>query len=108
MAPRKSSTKHVKHQFSARHKALIAVLKEAREAARLSQRELSLRLKRGRSFIHRVELGERVLDFPETIDVAEALGLDPFDLLDRVLNYGKQPPAPDPIVVTGKRLAKRR
>lgn len=86
----------------------MAVLKEAREAAGLSQRDLSLKLKRSRSFIHRVELGERVLDYLEAIDVAEALGLDPFDLLDRVLSYGTQPPRIDPIVVTGRRAAKKR
>lgn len=86
----------------------MAVLKEARQASGLSQRDLSLKLKRSRSFIHRVELGERVIDFLEAIDIAEALGLDPFDLLDRVLNYGKPPVKPDPIVVTGRRPARKR
>jgi transcriptional regulator with XRE-family HTH domain len=97
----------VKHQFSARHQALMAVLIEAREAAGLSQRQLSLKLKRSRTFVHRVEIGERVLDFLEAIDVAEALGMDPFDLLDRVLSYGKPKPDLAPVVVTARKRPKR-
>lgn len=98
----------MKHQFSDRHKALIAVLTEARQGARLTQRQLSARLKRGRSFIQRVENGERVLDFLEVIDVAEVLQIDPFDLLDRVLNYGKPGPALEPVVVTAARKKKKK
>lgn len=98
----------MKHQFDHRHKALIAVLRNAREGAKLSQRELSAKLKRSRTFIHRVELGERVLDFLETVDVAEAVGLDPFDLLDRVLNYDQPAPIIEPVVVTAKKRSKKR
>lgn len=94
------------NRFSDRHNALIAVLVEARQGKRLTQRQLSAKLKRGRGFIQRVENGERVLDFLEVIDVAEVLGIDPFDLLDRILNHGQPGPAIDPIVVSAKPKAK--
>lgn len=76
------------------------VLRELRESARLTQRELSLKIKRSHSYIHRVEIGERTLDYLEAFDVCEALGVDPFELLDRVLNYDKPPPKIEPIVVS--------
>lgn len=85
----------------------MAVLIEAREKTGLSQRQLSLKLRRSRTFIHRVEIGERVLDFLEAIDVAEALGMDPFDLLDRVLSHGKPKPDLAPVVVTARKRPKR-
>lgn len=81
----------------------MAVLIEAREKTGLSQRQLSVKLKRSRTFVHRVEIGERVLDFLEAIDVAEALGMDPFDLLDRVLSHGKPTPALEPVIVSAKK-----
>lgn len=87
---------------------MIAVLIEAREAAGLTQRQASERLGRHHNFIQRVESGERVLDFLEVIDVAEALGIDPFDLLDRILTHGKPGPAIEPIVVTAKGRAKKK
>lgn len=85
----------------------MAVLKDARERAGVSQRDLSAKLKRSRSFVHRVEIGERTLDFLEAIDIAEALGLDPFDLVDRVLSYGKPAAVLDPVVVTSKKRPKK-
>lgn len=96
----------MKHQFSDRHKALLAVIVEARQQSKLSQRQLSEKIKRSRSFIQRAEQGERVLDFLEVIDIAEALDIDPIDFLDRVLSYGKPVIPLEPIQVTSKKRKK--
>lgn len=86
----------------------MAVLIEARQHARLTQRDLSERLGRSHTFMHKVEIGERTLSFLEALDVAQALGLDPFDLVDKVLGYDKPKTALEPLVVTSSRAAKKK
>ena len=49
----------MKHLRSARHRALIAVIVEARPAAALTQRQLAAKLKRSNSFVRKIEAGER-------------------------------------------------
>lgn len=73
----------------------------------MSQRDLSGKLGRAQNYVHKLEIGERKLEFLEAIDLAEALGLDPFDLLDRVLSYGKPARRIEPIVVSAKRKKRR-
>ena len=69
----------------ARHRALIAVLTGAREAAGLTQRDLAERLDRAHSFVGKIESGERQLNVLEFCDYAQALGSDAAELLRRVL-----------------------
>ena len=76
------------------------MLSAARQKAGLTQREASLRLKRSRSFVHKVELGERTLSFLEFLDYAKVLGDDPFDLMDQVLNYPPKKPELESVIVT--------
>lgn len=57
------------------HRAMIAVLIEAREAAGLSQRDLCKRIKRKPTFVHLVEIGERMLAVPELPEYAEGVNL---------------------------------
>ncbi len=57
-----------------RHKALIALLIEKREAAGLTQTELAERLGEYQSFVARLESGERRVDVVELITLGEALG----------------------------------
>jgi len=64
---------------------LIEVLVASREQARLTQRDLAARLKRPRSFIGRIEAGERRIDVVEFIEIAHALQVDPRKLFARLL-----------------------
>ncbi len=58
---------------STRHKALIAALTQAREAAGLTQRELARRLDRAHSFVGKIESGERRLNVLDFCDYAGAV-----------------------------------
>lgn len=75
-----------KHLRTARHKALIAGLKSAREAAGITQRELARRLDRAHSFVGKIESGERQLNVLEFCEYADALGADPVELIRAVLS----------------------
>ncbi len=59
-----------------RHKALIALLIEKREAAGLTQSELAAKLGEYQSFVARLESGQRRVDVVEFIELAELLGFD--------------------------------
>ena len=63
----------------------MAVVIEAREAAGKSQREVSASMKRPVNFAHLVESGERMLSAIELPDYAKALGLEPTELVSRML-----------------------
>ena len=55
------------------HKTLIAV----RKKAGLTQRQLAAKLERERSFVGRLELGERRVDMVEFFWLCQACGSDP-------------------------------
>lgn len=74
-----------KHLRTARHKALIATLKGARESAGITQRELARRLDRAHSFVGKIESGERQLNVLEFCEYADALGADAAVLIREVL-----------------------
>jgi transcriptional regulator with XRE-family HTH domain len=65
------------------HRALITVLKASREEAGLTQRELADRLGKPRSFISKIESGERIPRINEFCDLAKAMKLDPELLFQR-------------------------
>jgi transcriptional regulator with XRE-family HTH domain len=69
---------------SREHRALCALLAEARSQAGLTQRDLALRLKRPHSYVAKIEGGERRIDVLEFIEVARALRIDPIKLFARV------------------------
>jgi transcriptional regulator with XRE-family HTH domain len=54
---------------------------EAREAADLTQTQLAKQLGRTQSFVSNYERGQRRLDVPEFIEIAQGLGLDPTALV---------------------------
>lgn len=68
------------------HRSLMTVLSEAREAAGISQRALSAKLRRPVNFAHLVETGERTLSVCEFIEYAAAIGADPPQLLRQVMD----------------------
>jgi len=75
-----------RHLRSARHRALIAAIVEAREATGLSQREFAAKLKRSNNFVWRIEAGERQVNVLDFIEIANAAGLEPTELMNRVMH----------------------
>ena len=75
-----------RHLRSARHRALIAAIVEARKATGLSQREFAAKLKRSNNFVWRIEAGERQVNVLDFIEIARAAGLEPAKLMERVTN----------------------
>ena len=73
-----------KSLYSKRHKALIRVLKEASEAAGLTQQAVADKLGKPQSFVAKYENGERRLDVVEFLWVTEALGVAANLLLDEI------------------------
>jgi transcriptional regulator with XRE-family HTH domain len=72
-------------KYSARQRAVAAALRKAREAAGLSQRQLSERLQQPPNWIQRIESLERRVDVAEFIAIAKAVGADPAELFREVL-----------------------
>lgn len=88
------------------HRAMIAVLVEAREAAGLSQRDVSWRMKRKVNFAHLVELGERMLAVPELPEYAKALNLTSEVVVSRMEELARSG-RPIPARVDGRKRKKR-
>jgi transcriptional regulator with XRE-family HTH domain len=65
-----------KSVFTSQYKNLVASLVEMRKTAGLTQRELADRLGRERSFIARVETGQRRVDLVELVWWCEACDAD--------------------------------
>jgi ribosome-binding protein aMBF1 (putative translation factor) len=65
----------VKQLRSPKHRALIAAVVKAREAAGLTQRQLAAKLKRSNSFVWKLEAGERQVNVLEFIEIARVLGV---------------------------------
>ncbi len=64
-----------------------ALLREARQGAGLTQRDLALRLGKPR-FVAKYEAGERRLDVLEFLAVARAIGTDPIALMRKLIAHG--------------------
>jgi ribosome-binding protein aMBF1 (putative translation factor) len=77
----------VKQRYTKCHRSLIEALREAREAAGVSQRALSASLKRPFNFAHLVESGERTLNVCEFIEYAHASGADPAVLIRKIAKH---------------------
>lgn len=65
------------------NEALIELLVTVRKKAGLTQRDLAALVKRPRSFVSRIEAGERRLDVVEFVAIARALKIDPVELFTR-------------------------
>jgi transcriptional regulator with XRE-family HTH domain len=68
------------------HHTLIGLLVSAREGAGLTQRDLAARLRRPRSFVGRMEAGERRIDVIEFIEIVRALDGDPRELFGKLVD----------------------
>ncbi|HKU16428.1 MAG TPA: helix-turn-helix transcriptional regulator [Steroidobacteraceae bacterium] len=69
---------------SARHRALIAAVVEARNATGLSQREFAKKLGRSNNFVQRIEAGVTPVTVLDFIDIAKAAGIPADELLRRL------------------------
>jgi transcriptional regulator with XRE-family HTH domain len=75
-----------KSTFTERYDRFRKLLIEARQMAELTQVELAELLERPQSFVSKYERAERRLDVIEFLEIAEAMGIDPFDLLKQLMN----------------------
>lgn len=75
----------VKTLGTERHKALIALLVEKREAAGLTQTELAAKLGEYQSFVARLESGQRRVDVVEFLELAELLSFDPAKAIRQIV-----------------------
>ena len=62
------------------------MLVAAREKAGMTQRALAARLRRPHSFVGRMEAGERRIDVIEFIEIARAVGADPREIFERLVD----------------------
>ena len=74
----------MKQLRSAKHRALISVIVARREAAGLTQRQLTAKLKRSNSFVWKLEAGERQLNVLEFIEIAKVLGVKASRLMEEI------------------------
>jgi transcriptional regulator with XRE-family HTH domain len=66
-----------KAQHAPRYRPLPALLRELREGAGLTQRDLAAKLTMSNVAIHKSESGDRRVDVTEFIDWCIACGIDP-------------------------------
>lgn len=71
--------------FTGANLAVVEVVKEARLAAGLRQADLAKRVGHDQSWISLIEGSQRRLDVVEFIELAKALGVEPTELLARVV-----------------------
>jgi transcriptional regulator with XRE-family HTH domain len=81
-----------KSTFTPAYAVLRQMLVAVRRAAGLSQRDLAARLKRERSFVARVEQGERRVDVIELMWICQACGIDPKVVLKPILRAARKTP----------------
>jgi transcriptional regulator with XRE-family HTH domain len=74
-----------RNRYSAREETLRKLLRMHRMEAGLRQEDLAEKMKAHQSFVSKYESGERLLTFVETINICQALGLDPNTLLKEYL-----------------------
>jgi transcriptional regulator with XRE-family HTH domain len=81
-----------KAQHSRPYQALPPFLRELREGAGLTQRELGKRLNRPQSWVYNCETANRRVDVTEFAAWATACGVEPPAALARFLEPTRQPP----------------
>ena len=75
-----------KSQHSRAYQSLLPVLRELREKAALTQRELGKRLKKPQSWVYNCETGNRRVDVTEFIAWARACEADPREAVARLID----------------------
>lgn len=73
-----------KSVFSQKYRRFRFLLVQARKQAGLTQVELSKRLHRPQSYVSKYETGERRVDVVEFLDIAKAMGISAWDILEQL------------------------
>jgi transcriptional regulator with XRE-family HTH domain len=81
----RASKTAVRHSQSAKQRALIAAVVEARTATGLSQREFAKKLGRANNFVQRIEAGVTPVSVLDFIEIARAGGIPADELIRRVI-----------------------
>ncbi|MEH2374887.1 helix-turn-helix domain-containing protein [Nostoc sp.] len=76
-----------KSVFSEEYNRFRQLLIEARRTAKLTQAELSAKLKLPQSYVSKYERGERGLDVIEFLQIAQVLEIDPLAFIEELLKY---------------------
>lgn len=71
--------------FTLCHHAMMAALKEARVAAGISGRALSLKMRKPYNYASKIETGQRMPNYCEVMEYLNALGADPVEFARRVV-----------------------
>jgi transcriptional regulator with XRE-family HTH domain len=79
-----------KSTFTPQYQVLRKKLVSMRKGAGLSQRELASRLKRVRSFVENIELGERRVDLVEFVWICQACKVKPAEAILELLKGFKK------------------
>ncbi|MGH2345449.1 MAG: helix-turn-helix domain-containing protein [Chloroflexota bacterium] len=74
----------LKSVFTGEYEVFLQNLQSARQAAKITQRELALRLGKPQSFVSKYERGERRLDVVEFVTIAKAIGIDPCRIVRKI------------------------
>ena len=72
-------------KFPTRQRAIVAAIRSAREAAGLSQRQLSTKLGEPPNWIQRIETLERRVDVAEFVAIAKAVNADAVELFRQAM-----------------------
>src|SRR5260370_18335298 len=88
VSARRNGRRHrlTKSVFTPTYARFRELLIEARENSKLTQAALAERLNRPQSYVSKFGRGERRLDVIEFLEVAQALRIDAFDLLGRLIS----------------------
>lgn len=61
----------------------MAALRETRDAAGISQRDLSEKLRRSHNYINKIEIGRTMPNFCQVMQILDAIGADPVEFMRR-------------------------
>lgn len=78
------------------YRLLIALLRDVRKEMGVTQIELGQRLDNTQTFVSKVERGERRLDVVEFIEICEAIGASPQEVLARFMVQRQEVDTPRP------------
>lgn len=85
MAASWPSKRRPRGQHDPVYRLLRDLVREAREKAGMTQRDLAAILKRDRSYVWKSEQGERRMDVVDVVRWARACGADPLDIFKRIV-----------------------
>ena len=66
--------------------AFTSLLREERKKAGLTQAKLAKKIRRPQSYVSKYERGDRRLDVVEFIEVAQVIGFDPHEFLQKLIS----------------------